>query len=431
MIPGSRRSFLRLAAALPGLARRSLARARLPLAHADDEFLDDLSRRAFRYFWEQTDVSTGLVLDRARCDGSLVPGRNLEVASTALTGFYLTALCIGAARRWKTVDECRERVRQGLRHLLNEQESVRGWYYHFTNRKSGERAWSSELSTVDTAFLLAGVVAAQQYFGGDAEIGQLASALYARVDFPWMLNEATGRLRMGWTPEAGFLRAEWTDYDENSILAILAIGSPSNPVPARCWYSFRRTQMILCGYKFVGRGPIFTHQYSQAWLDLANLRDGPPFQIDYFQNSTVATYAFRALWMSLRSLYPSYGANLWGVTPSDSDIGYVIWGSPTSRQNLDGTVVPAAAGGSLMFAPEICLPALRYMQETFGDLIYGPYGFADAFDPLSRWANPDIVGIDAGITLLSAENLRSGMVWDWFNSSNDIRRAKSLIFQPY
>jgi len=189
--------------------------------------------------------------------------------------------------------------------------------------------------------------------------------------------------------------------------------------------------MILCGYKFVGRGPIFTHQYSQARLDLANLRDGPPFQIDYFQNSTVATYAFRALWMSLRSLYPSYGANLWGVTPSDSDIGYVIWGSPTSRQNLDGTVVPAAAGGSLMFAPEICLPALRYMQETFGDLIYGPYGFADAFDPLSRWANPDIVGIDAGITLLSAENLRSGMVWDWFNSSNDIRRAKSLIFQPY
>lgn len=204
----------------------------------------------------------------------------------------------------------------------------------------------------------------------------------------------------------------------------------SNPVSERCWYSFRRTQMILCGYRFVGRGPIFTHQYSQAWLDLANLRDGPPFQIDYFQNSAVATYAFRALWMSLRSLYPSYGANLWGVTPSDSDIGYVIWGSPTSRKNLDGTVVPAAAGGSLMFAPEICLPALHYMQGEFGNLIYGPYGFADAFDPLSRWANPDIVGIDAGITLLSAENLRSGKVWKWFNSSNDIRRAKSLIFRP-
>lgn len=430
MIPGSRRSFLARAAVLPGLARQSCSRTRFPLAPADDEFLEDLSRRTFRYFWEQTDAGTGLVLDRARCDGSLVPGRNLEVASTALTGFYLTALCIGAERRWKPVDECRERVRQGLRHLLNEQESVRGWYYHFTNRKSGERVWSSELSTVDTAFLLAGVVTAQQYFRGDAEIGHLASALYARVDFPWMLNEATGRLRMGWTPEAGFLRAEWTDYDENSILAILAIGSPSNPAPARCWYSFRRTQMILCGYRFVGLGPIFTHQYSQAWLDVANLRDGPPFQIDYFQNSAVATYAFRALWMSLRSFYPGYNANLWGVTPSDSDIGYVAWGSPTSRKNLDGTVVPSAAGGSLMFAPEICLPALRYMQETFGDLIYSPYGFADAFDPLSRWANPDIVGIDAGITLLSAENLRSGSVWEWFNSSSDIRRAKSFIFQP-
>ncbi len=348
----------------------------------------------------------------------------------ALTGFYLSALCIGAERRWEAIDECRERVRQALRHLLEKQESVRGWYYHFTNRKSGERVWSSELSTIDTAFLLAGVVTAQQYFRSDAEIGQLAGAIYARVDFPWMLDEATGKLRMGWAPEAGFLNAEWTDYDENAILTVLAIASPSNPVPVQCWYSFRRMQMILCGYRFVGRGPIFTHQYSQAWLDLANLRDGPPFQIDYFQNSVVATYAFRALWISLRGLYPAYSANLWGVTPSDSDVGYVIWGSPISRRGLDGTVVPAAAAGSLMFAPEICLPALRYMREEFGDLIYGPYGFADAFEPLSRWANPDIVGINAGITLLSAENLRSGNVWKWFNSSNDVRRAKASLFEP-
>ncbi len=421
----SRRTFLAFASALPAASQ-----AKFPISRADDVFLDDLSRRAFRYFWEQADASTGLVLDRARCDGTLVRGRNLEVASTALTGFYLTALCIGAERHWRDAAEIRERVRQALRHLLLNQENVRGWYYHFTNRKSGERIWRSELSTIDTAFLLAGVITAQGYFNNDAEIVQLASALYYRVDFPWMLDQSTGRLRMGWTPEAGFLRAQWTDYDENAILTILAIGSATNPIGPATWYGFRRGQMILCGYRFVGRGPIFTHQYSQAWLRLANLRDGPPFQIDYFQNSVVATYAFRELWRSLRSIYPGYGENLWGVTPSDSDIGYVIWGNPASRRDLDGTVVPCAAAGSLMFAPEICLPALRYMHSGFADLIYGPYGFADAFNPLTGWVNPDIVGIDVGITLLSVENLRSGNVWNWFNRSTDIQQAMRLIFQP-
>ncbi len=421
----SRRGFLEVLASLP-----SLRRSKPSLSRSDHEFLEDLSARAFRYFWEQTDPGTGLVLDRSRCDGTLVPGRNLEIASTALTGFYLSALCVGAERRWRKPDDCRERARRALRHLLNDQQNVRGWYYHFADRKTGERAWKSEVSTIDTAYLLGGVITAQQYFSDDSEIRQLAANIYDRVDFPWMFDDSTGRLRMGWTPEAGFLRAEWTDYDENAILAILAIASPTNAVSNRCWYSFRRGEMNLYGYRFAGRGPLFTHQYSQVWLNLSNLRDGPPLQIDYFQNSVVATYAFRALWNSLRSIYPSYNENLWGVTPSDSDIGYVIWGEPQSRRYLDGTVVPAAAGGSLMFAPEICLPALRYMHEHFADLIYGPYGFCDAFQPITGWANPDVVGIDIGITLLSAENLRSGNLWRWFNRSTDVQRAMNSIFQP-
>ena len=425
MVSFSRRSFLALAAIM-----RAGAQPGFSLSPADSEFLHDLSRRTFRYFWDQSDPNTGLVLDRARCDGSSVHGRSLDVASTALTGFYLTALCIAADRQWKDISEIRNRVRQALRHLLFRQENVRGWYYHFTNRKTGVRIWQSELSTIDTAFLLAGVITAQQFFSNDPEIVQLASALYDRVDFLWMFDQSTGKLRMGWTPETGFLRAQWTDYDENAILTILAIGSATNPLPAASWYGFRRVEMDLYGYRFVGRGPIFTHQYSQAWLYLKNLRDGAPFQIDYFQNSVIATYAFRKLWISLRGIYPGYSENFWGATPSDSDIGYVIWGSPTSRRDLDGTVVPAAAGGSLMFAPAICLPALQCMQSDFGALIYGPYGFTDAFDPLTQWANPDIVGLNTGITLLSAQNLLYGHVWKWFHRSTAIQRAMTAVFEP-
>lgn len=148
-------------------------------------------------------------------------------------------------------------------------------------------------------------------------------------------------------------------------------------------------------------------------------------------SETAATYAHRAYCLSLRGMYPGYSEYLWGVTASDSDIGYVIWGDPLSRRDLAGTVVPCAAGGSLMFAPEICVPALRYMHENFARYIYGRYGFADAFNPQTLWVDPDVVGIDVGITLLSAENLRSGRVWQWFHRLLDVQRAMEQLFQSY
>ncbi|MBV9227259.1 MAG: hypothetical protein JOZ45_12400 [Acidobacteriaceae bacterium] len=419
----SRRHFLFLAGVFtaPGQG--------FSIEQSDDDFLEDLSRRAFLFFWEQSDPKTGLVLDRVRGNGSEIGGyRHLNAASTAATGFYLTAFCIGHQRRWADRNEIRERVRSCLMHLAYSQEHVRGWFYHFVNRKDGGRIWNSEVSSIDTALLLAGVITAQQYFQKDPFIPLFAAQVFERVDFPWMLDERTGCLRMGWKPETGFLRAEWVDYRENAILHMLAVASPVHPVPTRCWYGFERDQIELAGYRFVGRGPIFTHQYSEAWLYLRGLRDGPPFEIDYFQNSVTATYALRALCLSLRGIYPSFSENLWGVSPSDSDIGYVSWGEPASRHDIDGTVVPCAAGGSLMFAPEICLPALRYMHSEFGEYIYGRYGFVDAFHPLTLWVNPDVVGINLGITLLSAENLRTGNVWRWFGQSSDVQRAIEQIF---
>lgn len=422
----SRRTFLSLAAALPALSRSNVA-----LSAADDAFLEDLSRRAFLFFWEQSDPHTGLVLDRVGTAGMQTVGRSLDVASTALTGFFLTAMCIGSERHWMNPNEIRERVRATFRHLAYQQQHERGWYYHFVDRKRGDRVWKCELSTIDTALLLAGALTAQQYFKDDVEIFNLATYLYERVDFQWMLDDRTGLLRIAWSPETGFLSGEWKLYDENIILHILGIGSPTHPIPPRIWYSFERDPVEFYDYRYVGSGPLFTHQYSQAWLGLAGLRDGPPFQIDYFQNSVIATYAHRAYCLGLRSIYPGYSERLWGVTASDSEVGYVIWGSPVSRIYIDGSVVPCAAGGSLMFAPEICLPVLRNMYEQFGEYIYGRYGFADAFNPLSLWVNPDIVGLNIGITLLSAENLRTGRVWEWFNRSPHVQRALQLIFQRY
>jgi hypothetical protein len=425
----SRRDFLKAAAVAPILP--STARS-FVLTDDDDHFLDDLSRRAFLYFWEQADPHTGLVLDRAAVDGRQRTSHSLDVASTAATGFALTACCIASRRNWVDPNAALERVRATLRHLAFEQAHQFGWYYHFVNRKTGERVWKCELSTIDTALLLAGALTAQQCFAGDSEIFRLVQQIFERVNFGWMLDALSGFLRMAWKPELGFLPPAWVDYRENVILHILALASPTNSIPVDTWFRFRRDPIVFDRYGWIGRGPIFTHQFPQAYLDFSSLRDGPPYGINYFQNSVIATYAHREYCLSLRSLYQGFSENLWGVTPSDSSIGYVIWGgwdAKHPRRDLDGTVVPCAAGGSLMFAPQICLPALRTMQNDFGDIAYGRYGFADAFHPPSGWVDPEVLGIDQGIILLSAENLRSGTVWKWFMQSPSIQRAISKVFQ--
>jgi hypothetical protein len=423
--PFTRRSFLHAAASVP-----LLGAVQEPLSQAGNGLLEDLSRRAFRYFWEQADPHTGLTLDRARTDGLPRKGRAADVASMASTGFALTALCIAYHRRWMDPGAIRGRVTTTLRHLAYEQQHYLGWFYHFVNRKTGERAWDCELSTIDTALLLAGVITAQQCFLDDPNIPGLAQEIYDRVDFLWMLDPGTNLMRMGWKPGSGFLRSVWANYRENVILQIIAIASRTHPLPVATWYSFHRDAIAFGEYSFVGRGPLFTHQFPQAWLKLSGLRDGPPFYIDYFENSVVATLAHRAYCLSLRSMYPGYSENIWGITASDSDIGYVIWGAMTSRRNLDGTVAPCAAAGSLMFTPDICLAALQTMYEQYGDLIYGPYGFVDAFHPETRWIDSEVLGIDLGITLLSAENLRTGRVWNWFMKSPDITKTIGRIFEP-
>lgn len=423
----SRRKFLSWSAPAAVLLPRA-AQGVHSRSQNEEAFLEDLSRRAFLYFWEQSDPHTGLTLDRTRNSGEKTAGRSEQVASLASTGFALTALCIGCARKWRPPAEVRERVRATLRHLSTAQPHERGWFYHFVERHSGERVWKSELSTIDTALLLAGALTAQQFFETDSEIGQMAQDIYERVDFTWMLDRKSNCLRMGWNPESGFLRSIWGEYRENLILYILAIGAPLHPIPLSSWYAFTRDSVAFEDYRFVGAGPLFTHQFSHAWLDFEGVRDSPPFELDYFSNSIVATLAHRSFCLSLRSLFPGYSEDLWGITPSDSEIGYMSWGG-FSRHDLDGTVVPCAAAGSLMFTPNLCLPVLSRMRTGFAQEIYGRYGFSDAFHPVSRWVNPDVIGIDLGITLLSAENLRTRFVWSQFNRQPNVRSAMSRIFQ--
>ncbi len=363
-------------------------------ATPDDKFLDDIERESFRFFWDEANPENGLIPDRAGADGQ----KHFPVASIASVGFGLTGICIADERGWIQHEDAYQRVLTTLRYFADTLPNEHGFFYHFVNMKSGAREWKCELSSIDTALLLAGVLTARQYYRG-TEVETLATKIYERVDWPWMLNGGK-TFSMGWTPESGFLGARWDGYSEHMLLQLLAINSPTYPVPPETWHAWKREPVITyAGKTYLQCPPLFTHQYSHAWIDFRDKRDA---YADYWRNSVLATLAHRQFCMDI-----GYDENLWGITASDSATGYKAWGGPPASPGIDGTVVPCAPGGSIPFAPRECIAALRNMPRC-------RYGLVDAFNPRTGWTGSDVIGIDVGITLLMAENYRTGFVWKHF-----------------
>ena len=332
---------------------------------------------------------TGLIRDRARVDGSPHDEAHRDVASIAATGFGLTALCIAAERGWLPRDDARARARAAVGFLANRMPHERGWFYHFVNARTGERAWKSEVSSIDTALLVAGVLTARRCFADDNDVIRDATTVYERIDFSWMLDDDPGLLSMGWKPESGFLDARWRHYCELMIIYLLGIGSPTHPLPPGSWRAWTRPRMDYGGYHYIAASdPLFVHQYSHAWVDFRGWRDPGPPPVDWWQNSIDATHAHRQFCLNLRDRFPGYEENVWGITASDGPSGYHAWGGPPAHGPIDGTVVPCAAGGSLMFTPELSVPALREMARRWGGRVYGRYGFVDAFNPATAGPIP-------------------------------------------
>ena len=409
---------------------KSVDRQGYVLTKEDDAFLEDLEHRAFLFFWEHSDPNTGLTLDRARTSGAAprAGDSHYRIASIASTGFALTGYCVAAKRGWVTRQQALDRTQKTLSYFANQAFNKRGWFYHWQDQTTGERRWKSEISSIDTALLLGGVLTVRKCFNDNASIVRDATKIYDRVDFRWMLNGDPSLLSHGWQPESGFLKNRWHDYSEQMILNLLAIGSRSHPIPWQSWYAWEREYKGYDGFRYLAAvPPLFIHQYSHAWVDFGGKRERyKNFRTDYFENSIIATRAQRQFFIDILSKdFPKYGPNIWGLTASDTFDGYKAWGAPPRDPATDGTVVPYAPAGSLMFTPEISLPALKEMKTKYGGQIYGRYGFADAFNPQTGWVDTDVIGIDLGIALLSAENLRSQSVWVWFMQNHEIKKALS------
>lgn len=426
--------------------------------HDDEAFLDDVAARTFRWFWEATPAATGLTPDRW-------PSRTS--ASVAAIGFALSAYPVGVERGWVTRAAARERTLTTLRYLWQAPQGPqpdasghRGFFYHFLDMETGRRFGRSELSSIDTTLLMAGVLLAQAYFDGaddvETEIRTLAQALYERMD--WSFFQPTPpSILMGWHPEKGYEAGIWKGYDESIILHVLALGAPTHAVTPETYQRYTTTYDwdTFYGQPHVNFAPLFGHQYSHVWIDFRGIQDDymQARGIDYFENARRATLSQQAYAIANPMGWRDYGANIWGLTASDGPghLTATIGGAPRAFRAYwargaaagdirdDGTIAPTAAGGSIPFAPEIAIPALRAMAARYGGHLYTPYGFVDAFNPTLSdpaltprrgtvvpdlgWFNDDYLGIDQGPILLMIENHRSGLIWNLMKKSPPIVRG--------
>jgi hypothetical protein len=278
--------------------------------------------------------------------------------------------------------------------------------------------FDSEVSSVDTAILLCGILTCREHFRHSA-IAELANLIFNRVDWTW-LSEDTSLLTHGWTPEVGFLPSRWDYYSELMMMYLLGMGSSSYPLKQEVWNAWKRLTFEYDGIRYIGSfAPLFVHQYSQAWFDFRGRRDK---YADYFQNSVAATEVHRRFCLELGKQFPDYSDDLWGITASDSERGYIVWGGPPAMGPIDGTVVPSAAGGSLPFLPAATMRVLKTIRSRYAGA-WTKYGFVNALNPLKNWYDSDVIGIDTGITMLMAENLRTGFVWETFMKSPEAQRG--------
>ncbi len=382
----------------------------------DAEFLDMVEGQSFRYFVEAANPANGLVLDKT--SNSKAPDFKYAPASIAAVGFGLASLAAGAERGWVAKEAAEEQVKTTLRFFTEKMESEHGFFYHFVDMETGKRAWNCEISSIDTALFLAGALTAAQYFDSP-EIKDLAQKLYERADWKWMANGSLF-LSMGWKPETQFLAPSWNEYNESMVMYILAMGSPTYPLTAESWTAIRRPLGKYKGHELILSPPLFTHQFSHAFIDFRGKRDA---FADYFENSVQATLANRQFCIDSSKSFKTYGKDSWGLTACIGPDGYKAYGAPPGPALHDGTVAPSAAAASIVFTPEYSISAMKNWYSKYRNELWGNYGFADSFNLDRDFFAADAFGINQGPTVLMLENYRSGLIWKLFMSRPEVRKG--------
>ena len=372
--------------------------------NADDiSFLDMVERKAFDYFWLEANPKTGLIKNTTE---------ESSPASTAAVGFGLSALPIGIERGWITKEDGYKRALTTLKFFRDKVEDKKGFFYHYLDIDTGERAWDSEISTIDSALLFAGMLTVGEYFKG-TEVESIAIGLYEKADWRW-LSVKDKMLYWGWRPETGF-EPPMYGFSESILAYLLALGSPTYPLLPESWNMIYRP---VGNYKgediiYAADGALFAYQFPLAWFDLRNIHDN---YADYFQNAKNAALANRQFCIDNKGACSTYEDNIWGLSPSLGPVsnGYGIYGGKPGAGNHDGTVAPYVVAGSIPMIPDMAISSYRFIYEKYKGKMWGKYGLKDAFNVAEDWSADHYISIDQGLTLLAIENYRTGLIWKYF-----------------
>ncbi len=400
-----------------------------------DAMLTSLQRDSFNYFLNKTNPANGLVIDKSHAGWP---------ASIAAVGLALAAYPIGVRCGFMEREHAVQLTLATLRFFSRaphgpaaDTTGYKGFYYHFLDMHTGRRMWKSELSSVDTAFLLAGALTAAIYYTNDtadeSEIRALGDALYRKADWQWMQN-GKAAVSHGWTPENGFLPYRWKGYDEALIIYLLGLGSPTHPLSKESYAAWASTYKWKTFYdiEFLYAGPLFIHQLSYIWVDFRGIRDRimRVRDLDYFENARRATLVQQQYAIHNPLGFAHYDCDTWGITASESPgpktlmvdgiervfYDYIARGAPYGPD--DGTVAPWAVVASLPFAPEIVLPAIENFERMRLQEAQ-EYGYKATFNPTFPvepqhefgWVSKYHFGINQGPIVMMIENYRSGSLW--------------------
>ncbi|MCB9438497.1 MAG: hypothetical protein H6673_16115 [Anaerolineales bacterium] len=373
--------------------------ADLLLTFDDVALLDAIAHETFDYFWYEANPANGLIKDRSTPDSP---------ASIAAVGFGLTAITIGIDRGWITYDQGYERAMTTINSFLDGYvPGQNGFYFHFISMETGERVWSSEVSSIDTTLLLAGAIVVHEYFKG-TELGDKAAQLYQQADWAWMMSN-DNMVVMGWKPDIGFLSQAWDHFDESVLLYPLAIGSPTHPVPADTWDRYDRPVNTQGEFIYLGAEPLFVYQYPLAYMNLHNMEDA---YANYFNNTTRACQRNQQFAVDNADIFATYQNGVWGISASDGPRGYKAYGA--TGGNHDGTIAPYASISCLPFTPEAALESARAMLAQYGSRVWREYGFVSAINAKDNWYSVEHIGIDQGDILLMVTNYQDNFVWNLF-----------------
>ncbi|HVS75666.1 MAG TPA: glucoamylase family protein [Steroidobacteraceae bacterium] len=395
---------------------------------ADDELLERVQRQTFRFFREAAHPVSGLVPDR-RPPGK---GQSADLVTAGGSGFALMALVVAVARGWMRREEALERL-SAMLDVLGRATCFHGAWPHFLDGRTGATIPFSRKDDggdlVETSFLCMGLLTARQYFARDTPVEtrlrQTMSWLWEEVEWDWYARGGRGVLYWHWSPNNGWaLEHEIRGWNECLVTYVLAAGSPRYPIDPHVYHrGFAAGRDFINGRSWCGielplgpafGGPLFFSHYSFCGLDPRGLADR---YASYWEQNLRHVRINHAHCVANPCHHRAYGEHCWGLTASDDPDGYAVH-APDSD---NGTIAPTAALGSFPYAPVEAMKALRHFLGAFGERLWRPHGFVDAFCPQRDWYADTHLAIDQGPIILMIENFRTGLLWKLFMSAPEVR----------